>query len=251
MKIDIVTIFPSMFAGPFDTSMLKKAKDQAAVEINIHDLRRWSSDKHKTVDDRPFGGGLGMVLKVEPIYKALIELNPKLEIRNTKQNLKSKSQKVKTILLSPTGVTYNQSKAVELSGFEHLIFICGHYEGVDQRVADYLVDESISIGDYILTGGEIPTMAVVDSVVRLLPGVLEEEAVSKESFSPTHNLQPTTYNLQLTTYLDYPVYTRPNEFNGWKVPEVLQSGNHKEIESWRHSEAHRLTKKFRPDLIKE
>lgn len=245
MRIDIITIFPSMFVGPFDTSMLKKAKDMGAVEIYIHDLRKWSTDKHKTVDDRPFGGGKGMVLKVEPIYEAIEELISKFEIQNSKQILKSKSQKVKTILLSPTGVTYNQSKALELSGYEHLIFICGHYEGVDQRVADNLVDESISIGDYVMTGGEIPTMAIVDSVVRLLPGVLEDEAKQKESFA-----RPTTHNSPITV-LDYPVYTRPSEFNGWKVPEVLQNGNHKEIEGWRHSEAHRLTKKFRPDLIRE
>lgn len=228
MRIDIITIFPSMFGGPFDTSMLKKAKDNNLVEINIHDLRKWSNDAHKTVDDRPFGGGKGMVLKVEPIYKALKEL---------------KGKKSKVILLSPTGITYNQQKAFDYSQENHLIFICGHYEGVDQRVAEYLVDESLSIGDFVLTGGEIPTMAIVDSIVRLLPGVLEEEAKSKESFSPSKHLE--------TPALDYPVYTRPNEFNGWKVPEILLNGNHKEIESWRHSEAHRLTKKFRPDLINE
>lgn len=230
MKIDVITIFPSMFVGPFNTSMLKKAKDMGVVEINIHNLRKWSTDRHKTVDDRPFGGGTGMVLMVEPIYKAL-------------KNLK-KGNKSKVILLSPVGHTYNQQKAVEYSGLDHLIFICGHYEGVDQRVADNLIDESISIGDYVMTGGEIPTMAIVDSIVRLLPGVLEKEATSKESFSHL------TSNFQHPT-LDYPVYTRPNDFNGWKVPEVLLNGNHKEIDKWRHSEAHRLTKKFRPDLIQD
>ena len=240
MKIDILTIFPSMFAGPFDTSMLKKAKDKGAVEINIHDLRAWSTDKHKTVDDRPFGGGMGMVLKVEPIYKALEDLK-----------LKRKKGKCKVVLLSPAGTTFNQHKAVDFSGLDHLIFICGHYEGVDQRVADNLVDESVSIGDYVLTGGEIPTMAIVDSVVRLLPGVLEIEATLKESFSSTETQKPTTYHLHPTTYLDYPVYTRPAKFKNWGVPEILLKGNHKEIEGWRHSEAHRLTKKIRPDLIKD
>lgn len=231
-----------MFVGPFDTSMLKKAKDAGAVEINIHDLRAWSTDRHKTVDDRPFGGGKGMVLKIEPIFEALEELkNQKSKVKTMTQKLKLKR---KVILLSPAGATFNQQKAVEFSNLDHLIFISGHYEGVDQRVADNLVDESISIGDYIMTGGEIPTMAIVDSVVRLLPGVLESEAKSKESF--TH-LTSSAQN----PVLDYPVYTRPNEFKGWKVPEVLLRGNHKEIESWRHSEAHRLTKNFRPDLIQD
>jgi tRNA (guanine37-N1)-methyltransferase len=232
MKIDILTLFPDMFAGPFDTSMLKKAKDKRFVEINIHYLRNWAKDKHKTVDDRPFGGGKGMVIRVDVVNNALKEL-------------KSKKQKkqLRTILLSPQGKTFNQKKALELSKLDNLILIAGHYEGFDERIREHLVDEEISIGDYVLTGGEIPAMVLVDSVVRLLPGVLEPEATINESFSLAKNDQ------LASTLLDYPQYTRPENFEGWKVPEVLLSGNHKNIEKYRFGKAEELTKKYRPDLI--
>jgi len=205
MRIDILSLFPSMFVGPFDTSMLKKAKDRNVVDIQIHDLRNWADNKHKQVDDRPFGGGPGMVLMVEPLYKAITDLS---------------SDTTHKILLSPRGKVFAQKRAVELSKKNHILLIAGHYEGFDERVRKYLIDEELSIGQYVLTGGEIPAMVITDAVVRHLPGVLEEEAKQSESFMEGGSL-------------DYPVYTRPQEFNGWEVPEVLLSGNHSEIEKWR------------------
>ena len=225
MKIDILTIFPEMFKGPFDESLLKRAQDKGLVKIKIHNLRHWAKDKHKTVDDKPFGGGPGMVIKVEVIDQALNDL---------------KKKNSKTILLTPQGKAFNQKKAKSLSKLEHIILICGHYEGVDERIRQNLVDEEISIGDYVLTGGEIPAMVVVDTVVRLMPGVVgKEESLEEESFSPPAN------------GLEYPQYTRPAEYKDWKVPEVLLSGNHKKISQWRKEQAIKKTKKQRPDLIKK
>jgi len=215
MKIDILTLFPDMFKGPFDTSMVKKAKDNKLVNINIHNLRDWTKDKHKTVDGRPFGGGKGMIIMVEPVYEALGDL---------------KTNNSLTILLSPQGKVFSQQKAVQLVKEKHLILIAGHYEGFDERIREYLIDEEVSIGKYVLTGGEIPAMVITDVIVRLIPGVLEKEAVEKESFSDGDNL-------------DYPQYTRPADFKGWKVPEVLQSGNHAEIEKYRKEKALEKTKK--------
>jgi len=224
MIIDILTLFPEMFEGPFDYSILKHAKEKGAVKINIHYLRNWAKDKHKTTDDRPFGGGAGMILKVEPIDKAIKDL-----IKKDK-----KGSKRKIILLSPQGKVLTQEKVKELSNLDHLILIAGHYEGVDQRVIDHLIDEELSIGDYVLTGGEIPAMVVVDSVVRLLPNVLEKEVTENESFSKGDAL-------------DYPQYTQPRNYKGWKVPEVLLSGNHKEIEKWRKEKALEKTKARKQD----
>lgn len=242
MIIDILTLFPSMFEGPFDTSMLKKAKDKGLVEINIRNLRDWANDKHKTVDDRPFGGGKGMVLRVDVMDKALQDIkNQNLKIKMTNQNSKLKPvtnhQSPITILLSPQGAVFDQKKARELSRFEHILLIAGHYEGFDERIAENLVDEEISIGDYVLTGGEIPVMVLVDSIVRLISGVLDEDATSRESFS-----QP--------KLLDYPVYTRPEKYLKWEVPKVLLSGNHKDIEVWRKNASLEKTKKVRTDLLK-
>lgn len=230
MKIDILTIFPDMFSGPFDTSMIKKAKDNNLVTIATHNLRKWAKDKHKTVDDRPFGGGPGMVLMVEPIFKAL-------------KDLKTKNSKV--FLLTPQGKTFTQDVAIKLSKSDHVILIAGHYEGFDERIRKHLIDQEISIGDYILTGGELPAMVIVDSIVRLIPGVLEKEVTEHESFSKHKNK-----NSEIEKLLDYPTYTRPAEFEGWKVPEVLLTGNHKEIEKWRGEQALIITKKKRPDLLK-
>ncbi len=227
MKIDIITLFPGMFAGPFNDSIIKIAKEKELVKINIHNLRKWAKDKHKTVDDRPYGGGKGMVLMVKPIFEALKAIAPK-----------AKTQKTKTILLSPQGKTFTQKKANELASLDHLVLIAGHYEGFDERVREKLIDEEISIGDYILTGGELPTMTVVDSVVRLIPGVLDKEAKENESFSKKD-------------LLDYPQYTRPSDFKGWKVPEILLSGNHAEIKKWRKEKSVEKTKKSRPDLNKK
>lgn len=216
MKIDIVTLFPDMFKGPFDESIVKRAQDKKLVEINIHDLREFGFGERRTVDGRPYGGGVGMILMIEPIYKVL-------------EKIKTKDSKV--ILLTPRGNTYNQNNAVKLSKSEHLIFIAGHYEGYDERITEF-VDEEISIGNFVLTGGEIPTMAIVDSIVRLIPGVLtKEDAIKFESFSE-ENL------------IEYPQYTRPEEFNGLKVPKVLLSGNHKEISKWREEQSEEKTKKI-------
>lgn len=238
MRIDIITLFPEMFQGPFDESIIKRAREKGLVKIEIHNLRKWAEDKHKTVDDRPYSGGVGMVLMVEPVYRALREL---------KQKVKSKrpacAGRQKAILLDPGGKPFTQQKAQELSDVEHLILIAAHYEGVDHRIREYLIDEEISIGDYILTGGELPTMVIVDAVVRLIPGVLKkEEAVRLESFAhlTSHIPHPT---------LEHPQYTRPEDFRGWKVPEVLLSGNHKKIEEWRTKESIKRTKKNRPDLL--
>jgi tRNA (guanine37-N1)-methyltransferase len=222
MIIDILTLFPEMFRGPFDFSMLKKAKDLKLVEINVYNLRDWAKDKHKTTDDRPFGGGPGMILKIEPIDSALKDLKKKTKTKNRK-----------IILLSPQGELFNQEKAKELSKLDHLILICGHYEGVDQRVIDNLIDEELSIGKYVLTGGEIPAMAVVDAITRLIPGVLENDVVENETFSKGDNF-------------DYPQYTRPVNYKGLKVPEILRSGNHKEIEKWRKEKS--LEKKQKANI---
>jgi tRNA (guanine37-N1)-methyltransferase len=227
MKIDIITLFPGMFAGPFNDSIVKIAKEKKLVKIKIHNLRKWAKDKHKTVDDRPYGGGKGMVLMIAPIFEALKAIAPK-----------AKAQKTKTILLTPQGKTFTQEKAKEFAKLDQLVLIAGHYEGFDERIRENIIDEEISIGDYVLTGGEIPAMTVIDAVVRLIPGVLDKEAKENESFSKKG-------------LLDYPQYTRPSDYKGWEVPEVLLSGNHAEIEKWRKEKSVEKTKKSRPDLIKK
>ncbi|OGG07095.1 tRNA (guanosine(37)-N1)-methyltransferase TrmD [Candidatus Gottesmanbacteria bacterium RIFCSPHIGHO2_01_FULL_42_12] len=208
MTFDIITLFPDMFKGPFDESIIKRAQDKKLVEVNFHNLRNWAVDKRGSVDDKPYGGGVGMVMRVEPIYNAL-------------QKIKNPKVKSKVLLMDPRGEKFSQKKAREYSGLEQIIIICGHYEGIDERVKDHLVDEAISVGDYVLTGGEIPAMIITDAVTRLIPGVLTKaEATSIESFSSKN-------------YKEFPQYTRPEEFNGWKVPEILLSGNHQEIAKWR------------------
>lgn len=195
-----------MFAGPFEESIIKRAQDKSLVEIAIHDLRKWGLDTRRTVDDRTYGGGVGMIIRVDVIDAAINDL---------------KGKNFKVVLLDAGGTKFDQKKARQLSQIEHLILIAGHYEGVDHRVHEHLVDEVISIGDYVLTGGEIPAMAVTDAIVRLIPGVLEKpEATSIESFSEEG-------------VTEFPQYTRPEKYKGWKVPDVLLSGNHKEIEAWR------------------
>lgn len=233
MKIDILTLFPSMFSGPFSESILKRAQEKNIIEINIHDLRKWTTDKHQSVDDRPFGGGVGMVLKVDVIDRAIKEL-------------KAKSSNSKVILLDAGGKTFTQKSAQRLSKLKHLIFVCGHYEGVDYRVHEHIADEIISIGDYIVTGGEIPALVIVDAVARLVPAVLvKSQAAELESFSTS--LNPKTKGL----LLEYPQYTRPEKYLEWKVPKVLLSGNHKEIDIWKQEKALTKTQKVRPDLIKK
>jgi tRNA (guanine37-N1)-methyltransferase len=221
MKIDVLTLFPAMFAGPLDESIIKRARQAGLLELAVHDLRDWTHDRHRKVDDRPFGGGPGMLLKPEPLFEAV-------------ENLQREETRV--VLFSPDGKKFDQGVARELSGQKHLLLITGHYEGVDERVREALVDEELSIGDYVLTNGALPAMVVIDAVTRLLPGVLgDDESSQDESFS--HGL------------LEYPHYTRPAEFRGMKVPEILLSGNHAEIEKWRREQAQQRTEKRRPDLL--
>lgn len=219
MKIDILTLFPNMFDGFLNESIIKRAIDKKLVEINIINFRDYSKDPHHKVDDEPYGGGAGMVLMPQPIIDAVNDL---------------KNDNTKVILLTPDGIQYKQKIAYELKNEKHLILICGHYEGFDERIRS-VVDLEISIGDYVLTGGEIPSMIITDSVTRLIDGVIEEESHLNDSFN--NNL------------LDYPSYTRPREFNGMKVPEVLLNGNHKEIEKYRKEQMIEKTKNKRPDIM--
>jgi len=220
MKIDVLTLFPEMFAGPLDVSMVARARKAGLVDLQIRNLRDWTHDRHKTVDDRPFGGGPGMVLKPEPIFEAVEALA---------------SEKTRLLMMAPTGRVFTQAIARELAAEEHLVFLCGSYEGFDERIRT-LIDDEISIGDYVLTNGGLPAMVIIDAVTRLLPGVLgHDESAHDESFS--HGL------------LEYPHYTRPAEFRGMKVPDVLLSGNHAEIEKWRREQSKQRTEERRPDLL--
>jgi tRNA (guanine37-N1)-methyltransferase len=229
MHIDIITIFPKMFAPILNESIIKRAQGKGKVKINVHDLRDYTLDKHRKVDDRPFGGGSGMVMSPEPIFRAIEALREKRQ--------KFAKSETKVILLTPQGRKLNQHIAKRLAGYKHLILICGHYEGVDERVREYIVNEEISIGDYVLTGGELPAMVLLDCIVRLIPGVLgDKNSLNFESFEG---------NL-----LEYPQYTRPSIFRGMKVPDVLLSGDHTKIESWKKKQALKITKQRRPDLLK-
>lgn len=239
MKIDVLTLFPELFVPFLEWSMIKKARETDAIEIHIHNLRKWGIDKRGTVDDRPYGGGAGMILRIEPIFNALCALKLKGQNSNVKSKSKISNRKSKIILLSPRGNQLDQKMAGRLAKLDRITLICGHYEGVDER-AKHLIDEEISIGNYVLSGGEIPAMVIVDAVSRLLPKVLEKEGASEiESFSPGLNKMLKSYNPQLvtrnslTSFTEFPHYTRPPIFNGWKVPKVLLSGNHKEISRWR------------------
>ncbi|MGA2029151.1 MAG: tRNA (guanosine(37)-N1)-methyltransferase TrmD [Verrucomicrobiota bacterium] len=222
MKIDVLTLFPAMFAGPLDESIVKRAREAKLLDLKIHNLRDWTHDRHKTVDDKPFGGGPGMLLRVEPLFEAIESLQ---------------REETKVILLSPSGRKFTQEIARELSQEKDLLLVCGSYEGFDERVREALADDELSIGDYVLTNGALPAMVVIDAVARLLPGVLgDDESSHDESFS--------------AGLLEYPQYTRPAEFRGMKVPEVLLSGNHAEIDKWRREQAKLRTEKRRPDLLK-
>ena len=230
MRIDIVTLFPEICRAPLNESMMKRAQEKGAIDIHIHNLRDWTTDKHHIVDDAPFGGGQGMVMKPDPIFAAVEDL------RSQTSNLKPQSSKV--ILMSPAGRRLEQQLAAELSQESHLIIVCGHYEGVDHRVIEHLVDLEISIGDYVLTNGAIAAVVLADAIVRLLPGALgDERSAVDDSFSPKHSK------------LEAPQYTRPAEFRGWKVPEILLSGNHAEIAKWRKEQATKRTRENRPDLL--
>lgn len=222
MKFDILTLFPEMFE-PLKASVIGKAVQKEQIDINLINIRDFSKDKHKKVDDTPYGGGAGMVMKPDVVYQAYQSIG--------------KDKKAKVIYMSPQGKTLNQQKVEELSKESHLIVLCGHYEGIDQRVLDKIVDEEISIGDYVLTGGEIPAMVLIDSVSRYVEGVLNQESIREESFS--------------NGMLEYPQYTRPEVFEGEPVPEILLSGHHEKIERWRREKSWEMTKKKRPDLLKD
>lgn len=226
MRFHIVTIFPDFFAGPFDYGVVKRAKSAGRLEILIHDLRNWTYDRHRTVDDRPFGGGEGMLLKPEPVFEAVESILPE------------RSPRKRVALLSAQGRRFTQELALEYAALEELVLICGRYEGVDERVASHLADDEISVGDFVLSGGELAAAMVADTVARLLPGVLgNEESAWNESFSARNE-----------GFLDCPQYTRPAEFRGWKVPEVLLGGNHEEIKRWRRAASREKTERLRPDL---
>ena len=221
MKIDVLTLFPGMFPGPLDESIIKRACESGRLRLGIHDLRDYTHDRHRTVDDRPFGGGPGMLMKPEPLFEAVETL---------------RGEKTRVILTSPAGRPFRQQIARELAAEEHLLLVCGSYEGFDERVRERLADDEISIGDYVLTNGALPAMVVIDAVARLLPGVLgDDESSADESFSDR--------------LLEYPQYTRPAEFRGMSVPEVLLSGDHAAIEQWRREQARERTAQRRPDLL--
>ena len=232
MRIDIITLFPEFFESFVKHSIVGRAVKNNKLEIVTHNLRDYADDKYKSVDDHPYGGGPGMVLRFDVLLKALKNVKAKSKIQNNKS---------KTILLTPQGQVYKQKMAQELTKETNLILICGHYEGFDERIREY-VDIEISVGDYVLTGGEIPAMVIVDSVVRLLPGVLGDD---KSSIDESHS--PSTSSGQ--ALLEYPQYTRPDEYDGKKVPEILLGGNHKEIDAWRKAQSQERTKVRRPDLL--
>jgi tRNA (guanine37-N1)-methyltransferase len=226
MNFDIITAFPGMFDGPLTESIVKRARERGLVQVRLHDLRDYSTDRHRRVDDVPYGGGGGMVLKPEPLFAAVEAVQAR-----------HPSAASRTILLCPQGTPYDQQQAKRLLAWERLILICGHYEGVDERIAQHLADESISIGDYVLTGGEIPAMVLIDSLTRLIPGALgDDEAPRRDSFYEAG--------------LDHPHYTRPAEFRGFKVPDILLSGHHAQIDAWRRDQAASATTRKRPDLLK-
>src|SRR5438552_1595707 len=230
MRIDIVTLFPEICRAPLSESIMKRAQENGIVDLGIHNLRDWTTDKHHIVDDAPFGGGQGMVMKPDPIFAAVEDL--------LNQTPNTKHQTSKVILMSPAGRRLDQQMATDLSQESHLIVICGHYEGVDHRVIEHLVDLEISIGDYVLTNGAIAAVILIDATLRLLPGALGHElSAGDDSFS--------------SGLLEAPQYTRPAEFRGWKVPDILLSGNHPEIAAWRKDQALRRTRENRPDLLDE
>jgi tRNA (guanine37-N1)-methyltransferase len=228
MRIDVITLFPEILRGPLDASILGRAQRAGQAEIVLHQLRDYATDKHRTVDEKPYGGGPGMLLKCEPIFAAVEEVQKKAD------------KPGRVILLSPAGAKFDQAKARELAELDRVVFLCGHYEGIDERVREHLVEEELCIGDFILTNGALAALVVIDAVVRLLPDVVGNEASTQsESFSADR------------PWLEGPQYTRPEEFSGWRVPEVLLSGNHGHIAKWNEEQSRRVTEKVRPDLLVE
>jgi tRNA (guanine37-N1)-methyltransferase len=228
MRLDVITLFPEILRVPLDTSIVGRAQRGGQAEIHLHQLRDYTTDKHRTVDDKPYGGGPGMLLKCDPIFRAVEDV----------QAMAEKPGRV--ILLSPAGVKFDQAKARELASLDRIVFLCGHYEGVDERVREHLVDEELCLGDFILTNGALPALVVIDAIVRLLPNVVGNEASTQsESFGAEK------------PWLEGPQYTRPEEFRGWRVPEILLSGNHGQIAKWSEEQSRKLTEQRRPDLLKK
>jgi tRNA (guanine37-N1)-methyltransferase len=252
VRFDLITIFPEFFTGPLDHGIVRRAREAGIAQIHVQDLREFTQDRHKTVDDRPFGGGEGMVLKPEPLFEAVEKL--------LGQSMGDSTQKAAlptgtaVVLLSAAGQLFTQETARRLARLERIVLLCGRYEGVDERVAEHLATEEISVGDYVLSGGELPAAIVLDAVTRLLPGALGNEASTEnESFSRrAEPLDPSAHHSPLVTrhlLLDYPHYTRPAEYRGWKVPEVLIGGHHAEVAKWRAQQAAEKTRRNRPDLL--
>ena len=225
MRIDIITVVPELLSSPLNESILKRAQESGHAEIYVHNLRDYTDDKRRTVDDYPFGGEAGMVMKIEPVFRLI-------------EKLKSERDYDEIIYTSPDGITYNQREANRLSLMKNIIILCGHYKGIDYRIREHLITREISIGDYVLTGGELAACVIADSVVRIIPGAIGDEASALTDCFQDNLLAP-------------PVYTRPSEFNGWKVPDVLLSGNFAEIEKWQEEQAYTRTKALRPDLLEE
>jgi tRNA (guanine37-N1)-methyltransferase len=252
MRFDLITIFPEFFAGPLDHGIVRRAKEAGIAEIHVHDLREFTKDRHRTVDDRPFGGGEGMVLKPEPLFEAVEKLLGR-GVGDAEQRVPPEAGTA-IVLMSAAGRLFTQETARRYAKLERLILICGRYEGVDERVAEFLATEELSVGDYVLSGGELPAAIVVDAVTRLLPGALGNEASTEnESFSelePSETAHAATVPQphQAKLLLDFPHYTRPSEYRGWKVPDVLIGGNHAEVAKWRRQQAAEKTWRNRPDL---
>jgi len=255
VRFDLITIFPEFFAGPLDYGIVRRAREAGIVQIHVQDLREFTKDRHKTVDDRPFGGGEGMVLKPEPLFDAVEKL--------IGQSMGTASEKAATpagiavVLLSAAGKLFTQETARRFAKLDRIVFLCGRYEGVDERVAEHLATDEISVGDYVLSGGELPAAIVLDAVTRLLPGALGNEASTEnESFSESGEWrvasgEKESPRIQESVMLDYPHYTRPADFRGWKVPDVLIGGHHAEVAKWRKEQAREKTRRNRPDLLRE
>jgi tRNA (guanine37-N1)-methyltransferase len=241
MRFDIVTIFPEFFGGPLDYGIVRRAREAHLIQTHVHDLRNFTHDRHRTVDDRPFGGGEGMVMKPEPIFEAVESLAAKNEVR-----------KKAIVLLSAAGKLFRQEAARRLAKLDRVVLLCGRYEGVDERVAEHLATDEISVGDFVLSGGELPAAMILDAVTRLIPGALgNEDSAVNESFSEPEAVSATSHPPRITSHgiLDFPHYTRPQSFRGWDVPEVLMSGNHEEIRRWRREKALEKTQRNRPELL--
>jgi tRNA (guanine37-N1)-methyltransferase len=252
MRFDLITIFPEFFAGPLGHGIVRRAREAGLIEVRVQDLREFTKDRHRTVDDRPFGGGEGMVMKPEPLFEAVESLLERGAGEATKPAARESNTAI--VLLSAAGKRFTQETARRYAGLERIVFICGRYEGVDERVAEHLATEEISVGDFVLSGGELPAMLVIDAVTRLLPGALGNDASAQnESFSAAGSAltgadRPTDDDRN-GAVLDYPHYTRPAEFRGWAVPEVLIGGNHAEVAKWRRAAALQKTRRNRPDLL--